>query len=279
MMTGIIKCLKELGKLYLETEEKKLKVLRETEESRVQIFQLSHRENTEALIDQLEKLRSQPVQKLPFYDGENMSFHDWQNSLKSYREFNGWTFPQLINFLPLNLGGRAKLAFENVEEKDKRNEEKFCKAMRGKIDPTFSMRNHDLFLKARKHEGENMICFIDRCKNYVRQADHDPEDPLVSLILKRKVFHELQDTEKKILKIGIESSDDINKIAADADSLIRENGGKLQSSDEPGVGESLIQETQQKTTVLKYVPKSLIGPCGKCHNMGHLKKECLKKMV
>ena len=241
---------------------------------------------------EMEKARGRTLQRLPEYDGRNMNFDVWEDTVVAILKCNDWSLGQLLESLPISLSGLASLSFNNLQEEEKISKEAFFQALRQKIDPESESRNREYFMDAQKRTGESMAAFIDRCRMYIRRSRGDPEERFLIELLKRKVIGNMQLTDRKILQAAIKPSDDLNIMVTKADlmmsdrpvrvGLVTENGssGLDHLIEENTTGFQNISHEQTVVSVKNNHDKlatskdSTIGPCGKCHKKGHTRRHC-----
>ena len=292
-MSDIVEAIREVGKLFIEREEANL----QRHASLIEFQQRAHREVTMMIVDKLdkshretEKARARILQKFPDYDGTNINFNEWEDKVVAIMQCNDWSLSELLECLPISLNGMAKQAVNNLREEDKISTESFFRALRLKLDPESETRNRKHFMDAKKLIGESMTTFIDRCRMFIRRSSGDPEERFIVELLKGKVMDNIQLTDKKILQAALKPTDDLDNIVFKADSmmvsrperigLVTENlkpvlnrekaMTNVHNSSQEKLGEN-SQENQENTCEAQ---RSVIGPCGKCHQRGHTRKYC-----
>ena len=266
-------------------EEKNMELIREiiAEQNKV------HREDTETLTTQFEKMRMEKEQsrgrkplKLPPYDGQSMDFNDWQDKTESVLVCNKWDFSTFLELLPTSVSGLAKRAFDSLTEEDKSAKDVFYQKMRVKIDPQSERKNKEMFILARKGPTESIMSFIDRCRQYIRRSGADPNEYFAQEMLRNKVYESLSATDRKILSATISHDEDLDIIVIKADAMASTQPELVGAVRE--VEKSKSEETPQARK--EDMEKKEMGrqhrhnklSCHGCHLRGHIKRYCPQRL-
>ena len=224
----------ELGRLMIQNTNDQIQRMREREEANIERYKQLlegqskyHRQDTENLAEQFEKMRlekeqarSRQSQRLPAYDGSNMDVDEWQERVDAVMKCNDWGFDRLMEILPTCLIGQAKISFDTLTDDEKVTKEVFFRNMREKIDPKAEKKNKELFMMTSKGATESISSYIDRCRMYIRRSGADPNEPFPVDMLKYKVYDSLSPTDRKILNGAVDHGDDLDKIISKADSML-----------------------------------------------------------
>ena len=266
-------------------EEKNMELIREiiAEQNKV------HREDTEILTTQFEKMRiekeqsrGRQQQRLPPYDGQSMDFNDWQDKTESVLVCNKWDFSTFLELLPTSVSGLAKRAFDSLTEEDKSAKDVFYQKMRVKIDPQSERKNKEMFILARKGPTESIMSFIDRCRQYIRRSGADPNEYFAQEMLRNKVYESLSPTDRKILSATISHDEDLDIIVIKADSMASTQHGlvgavrEVENSKSVEAPQARREDMEKREMERQHRHNKL--SCHGCHLRGHIKRYCPQRL-
>ena len=281
MSTEMVEVIKDLGKALVKRDETNSKFMSnfENQYKLQQVGALNLKEPLDNIKLEIEKLRQRPVQQLPNFNGENMDFDDWEDSIEQVIICNEWTFKLLMDYLPISLQGSAKEAFIHLNPNDKETKQKMFMGMRSKIAPESKEKNMKLFEKAEKHPGESMAIFMDRCRTYLKRSGHNIWSNVIMGWLEMKLKNNLGQLEQKIVSLKIQDGDDLKAAVETADMLLNCNDEKVNVAEVKNIKLDM-STVEQNNCILTNELKSREhrgGPCGKCGTFGHKKKNCPEK--
>ena len=225
---------REMGRVMMETVNRRIEVQREEREKNedryrqlVEEQQRSHREDTNTLTGQLERMRFQKeqasqrqTQRLPTYDGANIEFDEWQDRIEAILVCNAMDYTGLLEALPTSITGQAKRSFDSLNNQDRLTKDTFFQAMRKKLDPQAEKRNKELFIAAKRREAETIVAFIDRCRMYIRRSGGSTMEQFAIEMLKYKVLDCLPFMDRKILSATIDTNERLDGLIVKADALL-----------------------------------------------------------
>ena len=238
------------------------------------------------------KAQSGYIERLPLFDGTNLEIFEWEEQVRDVMTCNSWSVTHLLKHLPISLRGKAKQAYDNLSPKDKHDEGSLFYAMRAKLDPGIEDRYRTLFCKARRAKGESITSFINRCKTLIKRSGGNPEQSFANDLLKEKVSGNIPKEDERIFKAIKRPTDNLDRLMEVADKVMGMKNTSLdkgssqfeksgtESNDQDGsndrVDERLLDGVKL-SSVTNGRTKLRIGPCGRCHQFGHLRKSCPKK--
>ena len=300
-MENNLEAVKEMGRLMGDCMNRQIDVQRErdnkneeryrqreekTEERFRQLIkeqQRSHREDTEVLAGQFKRMRMEMessrgriTQKIPSFDGTNIEFDDWQDKVEAVMTWNMLDLIKLLQLLPTCIAGQAKRSFDSLTDEDKQTKDSFFQAMRKKLDPRSESRNKELFIAAKKNEGESIMCFVDRCRMHIRRSGSDPMEPFVIALLRLKVVECLPTIERKIFDATTDPNESLDSTIHRADTMLsidcrsrsdNENkySSKFKTNVDNGSGTRQGHINQND---------NLTESCWRCNQPGHNKRHC-----
>ena len=285
MMNEWVDVIKEIGKVIEARDETNIRKYA----SLIEQQQRFHHQDTLILVDHLvkfteemKKARLRPTQRLPEFDGTNMNIDDWEEKVREIIIANDWDIGLILVYLPLSLKGQARQSFNNLRGEDTLSKESLFQAIRYRLDPEVDTRNKENFINAKKLPGESMISFIDRCRTFIKRSGGDATENFAIQMLKRKVMENIQSTDRKVLLVMLKATDDLDKIASIADAMMSrgETIGFVNENNQLGINDAVNIETTKKTHQKQEQKpqEKQIGPCGKCHQWGHTRKYCPKRI-
>ena len=314
-MADAMEAVRQLGQAMLENMNRQMDYMREREEASaerareredanaeryrdlVEGQQRFHREDTETLASQFERLRlekeqarGRQTQRLPNYDGINLEVDEWQEKVEAVAKCNDWDLSKLLEALPTSLAGQAKRSFDSLTDGDKGTMETFFQSMREKLDPQAERKNKELFMLARRAPSESIMSYIDRCRMYIRRWGGDPKEGFAIEMLKYKVLDCLTPTDRKILNATIDSNEELDKIILKADAMtttpkavIGAVMGEGQNQWGMGSGNGMDSGNENGRNVQTRFPQGFGRGeegqgqplrCWKCGRFGHRRSEC-----
>ena len=234
MMADAMEAIKEMGQAMVENMNRQLEIARDREDANAERYrqlvegqQRFHREDTEVLATQFERMRiekeqarGRQTQRLPQFDGVNLDIDEWQEKTEAVAKCNDWDVTKLMENLPTTLTGQAKRSFDSLTDDDKRTKEEFFQSMRTKLDPQAEKKNKELFMLARRGPTESIMQYIDRLRMYIRRWGGDPKEAFAIEMLKYKTYDSLNPTDRKILNATVDHSEDLDKIILKADTMV-----------------------------------------------------------
>ena len=240
-----MEAVREMGRVMMEAVNRQIESQREETNRQIQIQreerernentykhlieekQRTHKEDTNTLTGQLEKMRIEKeqasrrqIQRMQTYDGTNIEFDEWQDKVEAKMVCNAMDYAGLLEALPTSLSGQAKRSFDSLNNQDKQTKDTFFQAMRKKLDPQAEKRNKELFIEAIRREGESVMAFVDRCRMYIRRSGGDTMEQFATEMLKQKVLDCLPFMDKKILNATMDSNETLDELIVKADALI-----------------------------------------------------------
>ena len=240
-----MEAVREMGRVMMEAVNRQIESQREETNRQIQIQreerernentykhlieekQRTHKEDTNTLTGQLEKMRIEKeqasrrqIQRMQTYDGTNIEFDEWQDKVEAKMVCNAMDYAGLLEALPTSLTGQAKRSFDSLNIQDKQTKDTFFQAMRKKLDPQAEKRNKELFIEAKRREAESVMAFVDRCRMYVRRSGGDTMEQFATEMLKQKVLDCLPFMDKKILNATMDSNETLDELIVKADALI-----------------------------------------------------------
>ena len=244
-----------------------------------------HREDTETLAAQFEKIRAEKeqargrqTQRLPNFDGVMMEYDEWVEKAEAVAKCNDWDLTKLLENLPTTFTGQAKRSFDSLTAEDKSTKETLFNAMRLKLDPQAEKKNRELFMLAKKGPNESSMQFVDRLRQYIRRWGGDPTQDFAIEMLKYKTYDSLNSTDRKILNATVDHSEDLDKIIQKADAMTmtvqpgmigavtdtKQNSGEAKQNEgrQNQQGQGREQQGQRLLT------------CFQCGVQGHKKVDC-----
>ena len=283
MMNEWVEVIKEVEKLIVARDETHI----QSYASLVEQQQKSHQQDTLVLANQLaqiteqiRKTRLRPTQRLPEFDGTNLNINDWEEKVKEIVNANEWDIGLILVYLPLSLKGQAKQSFQNLRKEDLISKESLIQALKSRLDPNIKTRNKESLVNAKKLPGESMASFIDRCKTLVKRSGGDTEENLVIQLLKDKVVENIQPMDRRLLHVKVLPSDELDKFVDIGEVLCgSETDGLVREVDQPERSDMIHSERIKVNSLQEVEPqKKKVGPCGKCHQWGHTRRYCPKRM-
>ena len=267
-------------------------MLNDREEATIQRFERiiegqnrNNLQGVELLTGELERMRIEREtsrgiahQKLPNYDGVNLSIDDWVDRTEAVMLCNKWDLKNLLDAMPTCLTATAKRAYDSLVDQDKTSKDNFFTAMRLKIDPTSARKNKELFVLAKRLAAESVTSFIDRCRMYIRRSGGDPCEPFALDMLRLKVFESLNPTDCKILNATIGQDESLTSLIIKADSMLSTSTNLIGAvvNQENITGEAPININEANGTVVNNVDPRQSFPkvCWRCNRPGHVRRFC-----
>ena len=287
----------EVGRVMAESINQQMDAVRQysidREETTLQRFERIiegqtkyNRQGVEMLCNELEGLRIEretsrgmPIQKLPSYDGTNLTVDEWQDRCEAVLVCNKWDTQTMLAAMPIYLTGIAKRAFDSLSDEEKISKRAFFASMRIKIDPQSEKKNKELFLLARRGSTETVTSFIDRCREHIRRSGGNPQDSFANDMLRLKAIESLNVTDRKIINATIGCDEELEKLIVKADSMLSTSNNMIGAvtcqeirnvkqgpsgyCQNMSAGGHLVAPTRNKKTV-----------CYRCRKAGHIRREC-----
>ena len=300
-----VEAVKEIAKIFADQLNAQMHLQRQRDEDEAERIKLreevnmemfreiveeqnkNHKMDTETLTSEFEKIRLEKEQargrqnqKLPHYDGLNMSVDDWQDKTEAIQKCNKWSLPTLLEALPTCTTGLAKRAFDSLTEDDKSTKDTLFQRMRVKIDPMSERRNKDYFIAARKEVAESMMTYIDRCRQLIRRSGADPTEPFAEKMLKSKIYGALSQTDQKILNATVACDEKLETLIIKADSMMSTQHtliGAVKETESSGLVEPSQKEEMERNEVKQQHRHNKLS-CYTCNLRGHIKKYCPQRI-
>ena len=161
---------------------------------------------------------------LPKYNGKAGEFDDWKEGVLNCIKNNDWTDERrTLEMLPSCLSGQARVVFKSLSDTQKSSLDALFAALKEALDPCSKSYNREMFLRARRTHGESMHSFVSRCNQYIKRAediDSVDESPWANPFIVEKIFANLNNTDRKILKISAGKTEDVKILCSKADELL-----------------------------------------------------------
>ena len=161
---------------------------------------------------------------LPKYNGKAGEFDDWKEGVLNCIKNNDWTDEKrTLEMLPSCLSGQARVVFKALSDTQKSSLDAVFAALKEALDPASKSYNREMFLRARRTHGESMHSFVSRCNQYIKRAediDSVDESPWANPFIVEKIFANLNNTDRKILKISAGKTEDVKILCSKADELL-----------------------------------------------------------
>ena len=300
-----MEAVKEMGRVMMEALQRQIEIQRErderyeeryrqreekTEETYRQLIkeqQISHREDTEVLAGQFQRMRIEMessrgriIQKIPLFDGTNLEFDDWQDKVEAVMTWNLLDLTKLLQLLPTCITGLAKRSFDALTAENKQTKESFFEAMRKKLDPKSETRNKEQFITAKRNDGESIMSFADRCRMHIRRSGSDPMEPFVVALLRLKIVECLSTVERKIFDATTAPNESLESVIHKADTLLSINGHDRSTNEDEHntkfeTSEGNIRHNNSgPRQEHKYQNDTMAEACWRCNQPGHNKRHC-----